>query len=168
MDSIKLRRSIRKFDLSKKVPYDTLVELCKYASYAPSARRQIDKEYIIVDDDKIIDKMKTQPHGTLAFEDCNTYIVMVGKNPKTLYISGMEAIDLAMASENILIKATELNLGTCFLGVYPIEDRVKAFNDIFKVKNGDFVFGIIAVGYPKEEFKEWDKFDPKTVHHNTY
>lgn len=168
MDAIKLRRSIRKFDLSKKVSYETLLELCKYASYAPSARRQIDKEYIIVDDDKIIDKMKNEPHGTLAFEDCNTYIVLVAKNPKTLYIPGMEPIDLGMASENILIKATELGLGSCYLGVYPKEDRIKAFNDIFKVKNGDFVFGIIAIGYPLEEFKEWDKFDPKTVHHNTY
>lgn len=168
MDAIKLRRSIRKFDTTRKIPYETLLELCKYASYAPTARRQIDKEYIIVDDDNVIKKMYNLPHGTLRYEDCNTYIVLVAKNPKTLYVSGMEPIDLGMAAENIMIKATELGLGTCYLGVYPLEDRVSTFNDLFKVKNGDFVFGIIAIGYPLEEFKEWDKFDINTVHHNKY
>ncbi len=75
MDSVKLRRSIRKFDLSKKIPYDTLLELCKYASYAPTAKRQIDKEYIIVDDDSVVEKMKNLPHGSLKYEDCKTYMV---------------------------------------------------------------------------------------------
>ena len=112
--------------------------------------------------------MYNLPHGTLRYEDCNTYIVLVAKNPKTLYVSGMEPIDLGMAAENIMIKATELGLGTCYLGVYPLEDRVSTFNDLFKVKNGDFVFGIIAIGYPLEEFKEWDKFDINTIHHNKY
>ena len=168
MDSIKLRRSIRKFDLTKKIPYDDLVLLCKYASYAPTARRQIDKEYIIVDDENVINKMKDLPHGTLKYEDCNTYIVLIAKNPDSLTIPGMEPIDLGMAAENILIKATEMGYGSCYLGVYPSEERLNIFNNLFEVKNGDFVFGIIALGYPLDEFKEWDKFDPNTIHHNKY
>ena len=168
MDAIKLRRSIRKYDLTKKVPYDTLVELCKYASYAPTARRQIDKEYIIVDDENVINKMKELPHGTLKYEDCNTYIVMVAKDPKKLFVPGMEPIDLGMASENLMVKACELGFGTCYLGVYPNEERMKSFNQLFKLTDGDFVFGVIAIGYPLEENKEWDKFDPKTIHHNKY
>lgn len=169
MDAIKLRRSIRKFDLTKKIPYETLLELCKYASYAPTARRQIDKEYVIIDDEKIINEMANNiPHGSLKYEDCNTYIALIAKNPASLTIPGMEPIDLSMAAENILIKATDLNLGSCYLGVYPIEDRMNAFNKLLNVKNGDFVFGLIALGYPKEEFKEWDKFDINTVIHNKY
>lgn len=168
MDAIKYRRSIRKFDLSKKIPYDTLVELCKYASYAPTARRQIDKEYIIIDSEEVINKMKDLPHGTLKYEDCNTYIALVAKDPKTINIPGMEPIDLGMAAENILIKATELNLGSCYIGVFPSEERMNAFNELLGVDNNDFVFGLIALGYPLEEFKEWDKFDPNTIHHNKY
>ncbi len=154
MDAIKLRRSIRKFDLSKKIPYETLVELCKYAAYAPTARRQIDKEYIIIDDEKVINMMTKLPHGSLKYEDCNTYIALVAKDPANLTIPGMEPIDLAMAAENIMIKATELGIGTCYLGVYPIVERVNSFNDLLGVDNGDFVFGVIALGYPLEEFKE--------------
>ena len=168
MDAIKYRRSIRKFDLSKKIPYDTLVELCKYASYAPTARRQIDKEYIIIDSEEVINKMKDLPHGSLKYEDCNTYIALVAKDPSSLTIPGMEPIDLGMAAENILIKATELNLGSCYLGVFPSEERMNAFNKLLGVNNNDFVFGLIALGYPQEDFKEWDKFDPNTIHHNKY
>ena len=168
MDAIKLRRSIRKFDLSKKIDYETLVLLCKYASFAPTARRQIDKEYVIIDDQNVIDEMTKLPHGSLKYEDCNTYIALIAKDPKDLMIPGMEPIDLGMAAENILIKATELGLGSCYLGVFPSEERMKAFNELLHVDNGDFVFGVIALGYPLEEFKEWDKFDPNTIHHNKY
>lgn len=162
------RRSVRKFDLNKKVSYEILLELCKAASSAPSAKRQQDKEYIIIDDQKIIDEIASLPHGTLDPKDCKSFIAVVGKNPKGLTIPGMEIIDLAMASENILIRATELNIGTCFLGVYPIEDRMDKLNKILNVSNGNFIFGLIAVGYPLESdaFKEWDKFDPNTVRYN--
>ena len=168
MDAIKLRRSIRKFDLTKKIPYDTLVELCRYAAYAPTARRQIDKEYVIIDSQEVINEMAKLPHGSLKYEDCNTYIALIAKNPKDLTIPGMEPIDLGMAAENILIKATELNLGSCYLGVYPSEERMEAFNKLLNVTGGNFVFGVIALGYPLDEFKEWDKLDMATIHHNTY
>ena len=168
MDAIKLRRSIRKFDLTKKIPYDTLVELCKYASYAPTARRQIDKEYVIIDSADVINEMAKLPHGTLKYEDCNTYIALIAKNPKDLTIPGMMPIDLGMAAENILIKATDLGLGSCYLGVYPNEERMKMFNELLGVKDSKLVFGVIALGYPLEEFKEWDKFDINDIHHNKY
>ena len=168
MDAIKLRRSIRKFDLSKKISYETLVELCRYACYAPTARRQVDKEFIIIDDENVISKMAKLPHGTLKYEDCNTYIALVAKNPDNLMIPGMEPIDLGMAAENILIKATDLGLGSCYLGVYPSEERMTMFNELLDVKNGDFIFGLIALGYPLDEFKEWDKLDMNFIHHNKY
>ena len=162
------RRSIRKFDLSKNVTYENLLELCRAASAAPSAKRQIDKEYIIIDDKKIIEEIAALPHGTLNPIDCNSFIALVGKNPKDLTIPGMQVIDLSMAAENIMIRAAELNIGTCFLGVYPFEDRVKAMNKILNIEEGKFCFGLIAIGYPEDEdaFKEWDKFDPNTVRHN--
>ena len=47
MDIILNRRSVRKYDLTQKVEYNTLVELCRYAESAPSARRQKSREYII-------------------------------------------------------------------------------------------------------------------------
>lgn len=162
------RRSIRSFDLEKEVSYDTLVELCKAASAAPSAKRQIDKEYIIIDDKKIIEEISLLPHGTLNPKDCNSYIAMIGKNPKDLVLPGMQVIDLAMASENVMIRATELDLGTCFLGVYPNETKMNDLAKILNICDNRFVFGLIAVGYPKDNslFKEWDKFDIETVKHN--
>ena len=68
------RRSIRKFDLSKNVTYENLLELCRAASAAPSAKRQIDKEYIIIDDKKIIEEIAALPHGTLNPIDCNSFM----------------------------------------------------------------------------------------------
>ena len=36
MDALKLRRSVRKFDKTKKIDYETLVELCRIGEYAPA------------------------------------------------------------------------------------------------------------------------------------
>ena len=57
MDEILFRRSIRKFDLNKKISYDDLVNLCRYGEAAPSAKNQKSREYIIIDDKSIIDEL---------------------------------------------------------------------------------------------------------------
>ena len=44
MDYILNRRSVRKYDLNKKISDDELIELCKCAEAAPSARRQKGRE----------------------------------------------------------------------------------------------------------------------------
>ena len=59
MDALKLRRSVRKFDKSRKIDYDTLVELCRIGESAPAARNQKGREYVIIDDESIINELAT-------------------------------------------------------------------------------------------------------------
>ncbi len=170
MSVILKRRSVRKFDLSKKVSYETLLELCKYAESAPTAKNQKSREYIIIDDDAIIEKMAPIAKGTMLLKDCNTVIAVIGVSPDSITTPVMQAQDLSAATENILIHATELNIGSCWLGVYPHEDRMDALNEILEVKNGSFVFSLIALGYPKDEnaFYDSNKFNIEKIHHNKY
>jgi nitroreductase len=63
-------------------------------------------------------------------------------------ITGIEyyQIDLGIAMEHMVLKATELGLGTCWIGWFS-EDKAKTILDIpKKVK----VSAMLAVGYPKE------------------
>ena len=54
MENILKRRSVRKFDSSKKITFETLKSLCKAGESAPSARNQKSRSYIIIDDKKLI------------------------------------------------------------------------------------------------------------------
>lgn len=168
MDAIFQRRSIREFDLERKIDDDTLIHLCKAASSAPSAKKQDGKRYIIINNQEIINELSKIPHGTLDPKNCNTFIAIVGTNPENLKIAQMQAIDLSCAAENILIEATSLSLGSCFLGVYPLFERMSEVGFILGVDAPEFVFALIALGYPKnkDDLKELDKFNPKSITFN--
>jgi len=64
-------------------------------------------------------------------------------------ITGIEyyQIDLGIAMEHIVLKATELGLGTCWIGWFD-ERRLKK---ILKIPKRIKVSALLAVGYPKDD-----------------
>ena len=170
MDALKLRRSVRKFDKTKAIDYDTLVELCRIGEYAPTARNQKGREYVIIDDFSIIEKLSTVSKGALVLANGVAAIAVIARNRETLVTPGMLDQDLSCAVENILIGATQMGIGSCYIGIYPHEDRVSACDEILNVKDGKHTFALIALGYPSEEnaFYEKDKLTDDMLYHNGY
>lgn len=166
MDIILNRRSVRKYDLTQKVEYNTLVELCRYAESAPSARRQKSREYIIVDDKKIIDELSLVSKGSMILSECNTLIAVIGKNPSELVTPHMQVQDLSAATQNILLQATNLGIGSCWIGIYPHEDRVNPCKKILGITDERFVFSLIALGYPLNENSFYDAEKEPIIHYN--
>lgn len=170
MDVILNRRSVRKFDLSKKVSFETMLKLCKYGESAPSARRQKGREYIIIDDLGMISKLSDISKGATILKNCEACIAVIGRNPESLVTPDMQFQDLASSVENILLAATNMGIGSCWIGVAPIEERTNLANEILNVKDGAFVFALIALGYPEsnDAFYEVDKLEENMIHHNRY
>lgn len=170
MDAIINRRSVREFDLTKKIDFETLKNLCVAAEAAPTARNQQSREYIIIDDEEIIEKLSRVSKGSMVLTNCNTCIAVIGRNKDELLTPYMQEQDLACAVENILIKATELGFGSCYIGIHPLEERVLSCNTILGVTHGAFTFALVALGYPKDSsvFYDKNKFRDDLVHHNRY
>lgn len=170
MDIILNRRSVRSFDLNRKIDFDTLKKLCEYGEAAPSARNQKGREYVIIDDEKVIKELSLVSKGSMVLTNCNTVIAVIGKNKEELLTPHMQEQDLSCAVENILIAATQMGIGSCYIGIYPLEERILACNEILGVVNHAFTFALIALGYPKEEnaFYDKNKFRDDIVHHNRY
>ena len=168
LNVIKTRRSVRKFDLSKKIPYETLVELCKYGAMAPSARNQQDREYVIVDDPKVIDLLSDVSKGAGVLKNANTAIVVLGKAMMDQTTPEMVPQDLAATPENTLLSALALNIGSCWIGIYPIDTRMILAKEALNINDDRFVFSIIALGYPEDNsvFEGKDKLDLSDIHHN--
>lgn len=68
MENILKRRSVRKFDSSKKITFETLKSLCKAGESAPSARNQKSRSYIIIDDKKLIYELSKVSAGAKVIE----------------------------------------------------------------------------------------------------
>jgi nitroreductase len=122
MDVILNRRSVRKFDLSKDISNEELLDLLKYGEAAPSARRQSSREYVIVDDLEVISKLSKVSVGAKVLEGCKKAIAVIGRNPNTLVTPGMQVQDLSASVENILLAATLKGIGSCWIGRSTIND----------------------------------------------
>ena len=69
--------------------------------------------------------------------------------------------DCGAASQNILLSAKALGYGTCWCGVYPNEERIKAVKDIIGVDS--VPFSLIALGVADEEPAARGFFDESRV-----
>jgi len=77
--------------------------------------------------------------------------------------------DCAAATQNILLCAHELGLGTCWMGVTPVKERMEAIKEYFKLPEEIEVFSLIAVGWPNEQKERPnDRFKPERIHKNAW
>ena len=58
--------------------------------------------------------------------------------------------DCSAAIENLLLAATALGLGACWLGVHPRPDRIILLSTLFKLPQNRIPIAVIAIGHPDE------------------
>ncbi len=169
MKEIFTRRSVRKYDLTKKLTREELKDVIRAAFAAPSARNQQTKNFIIIDDLDIIEQISHVSKGSMIVKNCNTIIGILGQY-EGLINPEMQPTDLSAAQMNMMTYARSKDLGTCWLGVYPIEERMESLNKILNVPSHLFVYSLLAIGYPEnlDVFKEIDKFDEDKIFYNRF
>ena len=73
-------------------------------------------------------------------------------------------IDLAIAMENLWLETDEQGLGGVWLGIAPIEDRMKDVEKIMDMPDKVRAFAIFPLGYPAESRAQQDRFDESRIH----
>lgn len=76
----------------------------------------------------------------------------------------MVDIDMAIATENILLEAEALGLGAVMLGIAPLDDRMKEVEKILHIPENFRAFAIVPVGYPKNKHTQEDRYEPSKIH----
>ena len=167
MSIVTKRRSVRKFDLTKKIPNSILEELIMAGEEAPRARRQDSREYVIINKQEIINEELAKIYKcTMIIEECNTMIGVIGKNPDDLPCPSFQPIDLACATENIMVEAVNKGIGSVMLGTYPDKERVEKANNILGINDGRFVFTFICLGYPIDKDCFYEKNQKPIINYN--
>jgi nitroreductase len=147
-EAIKGRRSIRAFK-QQDVPEETVEKLIDAARHAPSAGNIQPWEFVIAR--KQDTKKKLAQAAYQAFVEEAPLVIVVcanenssssgyGKRGKTLYCIQ----DTAAATQNILLTAYSLGLGTCWVGAFNEDEAKKAL----QAPDGIRPVAIIPVGYP--------------------
>lgn len=154
-DVIKSRRSIRKYCTGKSVSKEQIEELIKAAAYAPSWKNsQTARYYCAVDTDAIAKIKNCLPEFNQSNSENAALIVTTfvhnrsgfkpDGEPQNECENGWGYYDLGLANENLLLKATEMGLGTLVMGIRDGE----ALKTALDIPNEETVVSVIAVGYP--------------------
>jgi nitroreductase len=162
LQAIFKRRSIRKFT-DKEITDKQIKTLLEAAMMAPTAVNAQEWEFLVIRDKKqLIEITKIHPHAQML-KQAAAAIIVCGNTSKEI-LPGYWIGDCGACSQNILLAATDIGLGSVWLGVQPNEKRVQDMKELFKLPKHIIPFNVIALGYPAEKRDEKDRYDDKKVH----
>jgi nitroreductase len=72
--------------------------------------------------------------------------------------------DCSAATENILVAAAMLGLGTCWLGMHPRKERVDAVRAYFDIPAEFGILSLIAIGVPADPPPPRTQYDATRIH----
>lgn len=166
IDLLCTRRSIRKYT-PKHVSEELVSEILKAGMYAPSARNQRPWHFIIVRDKETL-KAITNVHPFSGMLTQASLAIVVCADLDLEQSEGYWVQDCAAATQNMLLAAHGLGLGSVWLGVHPREERSKGLKGLFKLNDRIMPFSIISIGYPAEEKPLPDRFDTSRIHYEKW
>lgn len=166
LDAIFSRRSIRRYT-SEPVPEEIVTKLLHAAMCAPSARNERPWHFVVMTDREILDEIpKFHPYSQMVKEA--SVAILVCGDLELEKSSGYLAQDCAAATQNILLEAHFLGLGSVWCGVYPREERMDGFRRLLQLPDHIVPFALVPVGYPAEERPQVERFDPTRIHKNRW
>lgn len=161
------RRSIRIFE-RKEVEKDKLEELMRAAMAAPSASNGQPWEFIIVTDpDKLSQLRSKLEHGKYNAPAAIAVLANLSIAKKESSFR-FWVQDCSAATENILLAATGLGLGSVWIGAHPKEDVKDHIRKILEIPEQVHVLNLIYVGYPAEEKSPRTQYEQERVHWQKY
>jgi nitroreductase len=161
MLAILTRRSIRRYTADP-VSDDTVRELLQAAMSAPTAGNE-PWHFVVIRDRKTLDEFPRFHHHAQMLRQAQVAILVCG-DPALEYLKGRWVLDCAAATENMLIAANALELGACWVGIYPVEERIAAVQDLLGIPKQIVPLSMVSLGHPAEKKGPSDRFRPERVH----
>ena len=147
LEAIRTRRSIRKYE-RRPVPEESVRKILEAGRWAPSASNAQPWNFIVLRDEGVRNEVaQAAPYGKFLAEAPLGIAVVIDPAASTHPVE-----DGAIATQNMILAAHALGLGTCWIGSYGSahEERVK---EILGIPKGKRLLSIISVGFPAESQK---------------
>jgi len=166
IDWIISRRSIRKYT-GEKIPESLLKMLLKAGMYAPSAVNKQPWHFVVMDKPEVFEAVIAVNPNASMLRGASHAILVCG-DLKQQHDEGYWIVDCGAVTENILLAAHSLGLGACWIGIHPREARKAALSKVAGLPSHIAPFALIALGYPAEEKKTPERYNPGKVHYNSW
>lgn len=163
---IKTRRSIRKYAPGT-ISDGQLSGILECAMYAPTARNQQPWHFLVIMDRASLQKLSTvHPYGRMLANAALAILVCgdksIEENP------GYLIQDCSAATQNILLSAHAMGIGSVWLGLFPREERMDSMRSFFSLPSGIMPMTLVSLGMPAEKPPQPDRFRPERVHYDRW
>lgn len=163
------RSSVRSYT-EREVTEEQVDTLLRCAMSAPTAVNRQPWAFVVIRERHLLDSIAQKIGSMKMMKEVGLAVVVCGNLDEALEGEAQSywVQDASAASENILVAAQSMGLGTVWCGVYPKEDRVEIFRALLKLPDHIVPLNCIAIGYPEGTPKPKDKWKPEKVKLNSW
>ena len=164
LDLLFARRSIRAYT-DQPVPDSLLLDLLEAGMAAPSAVARDPWHFIVLRSRAGLDRLADAlPNGQMLRQAPAGLVV--GGDLDKAHDQELSFLlqDVSAAVENILIAASVLGLGACWLGIHPRQERIAAVRSQFNLPPQVIPVAGIALGWPAQQREPRTRYNPACVH----
>lgn len=158
------RHSVRKYVHGPIAP-EHAEHIMHAAMAAPSAHNCQPWFFVFIDDRAILNAIAGFHPYAKMLADAAAAIVVCAVREITQTDEFYQQ-DLAAATQNILLAATECGVGSCWCGIHPIKELEKAFVDLLHMPEQYFPFSLISLGNVTQMRPPSDRYDGTRVKRN--
>lgn len=159
------RRSVRKYS-EKEIPRQFLDDLLRAAMYAPSAMNNQAWQFIVIDSREKLDEIfQVIPQEML--KSTKAAILICGDLNFEKNIDYIQQ-NCSAATQNLMLAAHGLGLGSCWIGVYPVKETISGMQKIFNLPSYVLPISLVSLGYPAESPVAEDRYKNEKVHFNKW
>lgn len=162
LQCIMTRRAVRSFT-GDPVTDEQIKTILEAAMMAPSAGNSQTWRFIVIRDKNTLhDIIKVHPHAHML-EEAACAIVVCSDTTKEKF-PGYWVQDCSNATQNMMLAAHAIGLGSVWLGIWTVQDRVDGLIDMFKLPEGVMPLSIVALGKPAATPAQPQRWDDSKVH----
>lgn len=169
INNILKRTSVRSYE-DRPVEKEKIEKLLRAGMAAPTAMNKQPWHFIVVTDKDQLQKLSVaNPYADMAAK-APLAIVVCGDINKALEGNESEywIQDCSAASENILLAATGMGLGSVWTGTYPLKERCAAVTKALGLPESLIPLNTIVIGYPDTKASPMDKWKKENISYNMY
>jgi len=132
--------------------------------YAPSACNRRPWHFIIVTNRDLLQKLsKVHPHTWMVKDSAAAIVLCADLSRESRMSEGFYPQDCGAATQNMLLQAADLEIGSCWCGIYPRQENVDKMRDLLQVDKTLIPINVIALGYANEEFGSRGYYEKELV-----
>ncbi len=168
IETILKRRSIRKYT-NQEISQETIELLLQAGMNAPSAVAKDPWHFLVLKNNQTIkDLLPAMPNGKML-EHAQAAIIVLG-DLSLAHDNQLSYLlqDCSAAIENILLAATSLGIGSCWVGIHPREARGQFVKEKFDLPDNIIPVSVISLGYPAEKIPTRNRYNQAKVHWEKY